>query len=98
MRLVGCQTEHDQIGIKTVHDMGGVWIPVWVRPLPSDPVDDFVFTFTGDRRVGYYNLEVLPSGIRAEFVADPVFEGIGQKVHERCAWGFSTGGRSRTMD
>ena len=63
MRLVGCETQEDKIGIQAVDAVGGIRVILRIRTLRSDEVHDLVLTFTWDRGVTNDNLKVLPAGV-----------------------------------
>lgn len=74
MRLMGRETQHDEIGVKTIDDVASVGIVLGVRSLGSDKFHDLVFAFSRDRSVGNddFHLNLISNQRRSEMDGEPV--------------------------
>ena len=91
VRLMRCKTQHDQIGVQTIHDVSGVRVMRGRASLRAHKVHYLVLSLTRNCSVGDDDLELRPSGVGVEFVLYPVAQTGCKNVHERCTWGDGVG-------
>ena len=60
MSLMGTQTKHDEIRVGSINAVTRVWIKIFLRSLGSDKIENFMFSFARNKRIGKYDLEVFP--------------------------------------
>ena len=82
MGFMSCKTEHNKIGIQTIHDVPGVWVILGIRALRSNELHDLVLTFTRYTGVRDDDLKVSPRWICVELPLAPVANRLSKNEHK----------------
>lgn len=87
MRLMGRQTQHDEIRIRSIDAVARVWVVAWLCSLRPNEVKDLMFAFAGNKSVRKEDNEIPPSWVRVHLLNNVELKGFGQPVHKLCARG-----------
>lgn len=85
MCFMSTQTKHDEICVGSIYAVTRVWIEILLRSLRPDKIENLMFSFTGNKSIRKYDLEIFPVLVIIESLNNIEHKRFGETVHKFCS-------------